>query len=62
MMVSHWNTPGVINLQPKSKNSHDEKDVKSKWVAKAFAVDGIKVFDNDDQAAKRYCCLPTDRS
>ena len=23
------------------------------------AVDGIKVFDNDDQAAKHYCCLPT---
>ena len=23
------------------------------------AVDGIKSFDNDDKAAKHYCCLPT---
>ena len=23
------------------------------------AIDGIKFFDNDDQAAKPYCCLPT---
>ena len=23
------------------------------------AVDGIKIFDNDDQVAKHYCCLPT---
>ena len=23
-----------------------------------LAVDGIKIFDNDDQAAKHYCCLP----
>ena len=23
------------------------------------AVDGIKMFDNEDQAAKHYCCLPT---
>ena len=22
------------------------------------AVDGIKIFDNDDQAIKHYCCLP----
>ena len=21
------------------------------------AVDGIKIFDNDDQAVKHYCCL-----
>ena len=26
------------------------------------AVDGIKIFDNDDQATKHYCCLPTARS
>ena len=40
---------------------HAEKDVKLKWAAKAFgsAVDGIKIFDNDDQVTKHYCCLPT---
>ena len=26
------------------------------------AVDGIKIFDNDDQATKHYCCLPTAQS
>ena len=30
-----------------------EKDVKSKWAAKASTVDGIKNFDNDDQATKQ---------
>ena len=40
-----------------SKKGHAEKDVKSKWAAKASAVDEIKIFDNDDQAAKHYCCL-----
>ena len=42
-----------------SKKGHAEKDVKSKWRPRPPAVDGIKSFDNDDQAAKRYCCLPT---
>ena len=40
------------------KQGHAEKDVESKWVAKPPAVDGIKSFDNDDQATKHYCCLP----
>ena len=22
------------------------------------AVDGIEIFDNDDQASNHYCCLP----
>ena len=35
------------------KKGWDEKDVKSNWAAKASAVDEIKIFDNDDKAAKR---------
>ena len=27
--------------------------------ARPPAVDGIKIFDNDDQATKYYCCQPT---
>ena len=36
-----------------------EKDVKSNGQPGPPAVDRIKIFDNDDQAAKQYCCLPS---
>ena len=34
-----------------SEKGYAEKDVKS------TTVDGTKLFDNNDQAAKHYCCL-----
>ena len=39
------------------KKGQDKKDVKSNWVAKASGVDEIKIFDNDDKAAKRSFLL-----
>ena len=47
------------NCGQESKKGHAEKDVKSNGRPRPAAVDGIKSFDNDDQAAKHYCCLPT---
>ena len=41
------------------KKGHVEKDVKSKWVPRSSAVDVTKIFNNDDQAKNRNCCLPT---
>ena len=36
--------------------------LKKMWIQngqpRPLAVDGIKIFDKDDQAAKHYCCLP----
>ena len=56
-MYFNQNTPGVkCSGHARTKKGLDEKDVKLNWVAKALAiydVDEIKIFDNDDKAAKR---------
>ena len=50
----------IKSCSQESKKGHTKKDVKSEWAPKPPAVDGIKIFDNDDhdQVAKHHCCLP----
>ena len=61
-MNSQPKNPWYKNSGQESKKGHAEKDVKSKCLAKASAVGGIKIFDNNDQATKHYCCLITAQS
>ena len=42
-----------------SKKGHAEKMQNQNRQPSLPAVDEIKIFDNDDQAAKHYCCLLT---
>ena len=42
------NTPCVKKVMAKNLKMAILKNVKSKWVTKASAVGGIKIFDNDD--------------
>ena len=51
------NTPGVKKVVAKNLIKAMLKKCKIKMDSLA-AVDGIKSFDNDDQGAKHYCCLP----
>ena len=52
------NTPSVKKLQPRIGKGHAEKKWNQNGQPRPPAIDGNKIFDNDDQAAKHYCCLP----
>ena len=42
-----------------SKKGHAENMSNQNGWPRPPAVDGIKSIDNDNQATKYYCCLPT---
>ena len=42
-----------------SKKGHAEKMWNQNGQPRPSAVDGIIIFDNDYQASKHYCCLPS---
>ena len=53
------NTPSVKKVATKNLKKAILKKMWNQIVQpRSPAVNGIKIFDNDDQAAKHYCCLP----
>ena len=61
-LYSAWfnqNTPGIKKVVAKNlKKAMLKKMGNQNGRPRLPAVDGIKIFDDDDQATKHYCCLP----
>ena len=51
------NTPGVIKVVANNLKMTMVKRCKIKRGPRSLAVDGIKIFDDDDHTTKYYCCL-----
>ena len=65
-LVAIWypnqNTPGGKTVVAKNLKRPCWKDWNQSGWPTPPDVDGIKIFDNDNQAIKHYCCLPTAQS